>query len=61
MEFTSPELSALLWGAGLGAALGGVPLPAGLEYAGLNAKWRVYRYREGQGFGPHYDLSLIHI
>ncbi|PNH10747.1 hypothetical protein TSOC_002462 [Tetrabaena socialis] len=56
VEFSCPELGALLWGAGLGEALQeAVPLEAGQQWAGLNSKWRVYRYGEGQGFGPHFD------
>lgn len=56
MEFRSPELSAAVWAAISGPLNEGLPRTARGEVpAGLNAKWRVYRYKEGQGFGPHFD------
>jgi hypothetical protein len=56
VEFRSPQLSELVWATGMGRCLEeGIDLPPGLVWAGLNTKWRVYKYGEGQGFGPHFD------
>ncbi|TPX66086.1 hypothetical protein SpCBS45565_g04736 [Spizellomyces sp. 'palustris'] len=58
--FSSPELSDLIWNtAGLRALIEQTPalneVSKGLRACGLNDMWRLYRYREGQRFGPHYD------
>ncbi|KAG2489966.1 hypothetical protein HYH03_011595 [Edaphochlamys debaryana] len=56
VEFRSPELSALMWAAISAPIIERLPRTARGEVPdGLNAKWRVYRYKEGQGFGPHFD------
>lgn len=56
VEFRSPQLSELVWATGMDRCLEeGIELPKGLVWAGLNTKWRIYKYGEGQGFGPHFD------
>ncbi|PNW73130.1 hypothetical protein CHLRE_14g619900v5 [Chlamydomonas reinhardtii] len=57
VEFVSPQLSAAVWAAVAAPLRSGLPARTtrGGVPEGLNAKWRVYRYKEGQGFGPHYD------
>ncbi|KAG2447506.1 hypothetical protein HYH02_007431 [Chlamydomonas schloesseri] len=57
VEFVSPQLSAAVWAAIQAPLRAGLPATTsrGGVPEGLNAKWRVYRYKEGQGFGPHYD------
>ncbi|KAI9009720.1 hypothetical protein BC832DRAFT_384580 [Gaertneriomyces semiglobifer] len=56
--FHSPELSSLVWSAGLGdliERLDDLRTVDGLTVKGLNDQWRLYRYKEGQRFGPHFD------
>lgn len=55
VEFQSPELSTALWATGLADAMSQIPLQETMSWAGLNSKWRIYRYSEHQGFGPHFD------
>ncbi|KAJ3022593.1 hypothetical protein HKX48_005779 [Thoreauomyces humboldtii] len=57
--FDSPELSEHIWNSGLSDVVVDAPGLArgahGKKACGLNPYWRLYRYRPGQKFGPHYD------
>lgn len=63
IHWTDPALSKRVWeGTGLAELFATIPVPTGcsrqLKPVGLNTGWRLYCYKPGQHFGPHYDDSV---